>query len=153
LNDESRESYQDLREEIICVSDAMDDDCMRHYDLYLGVHVESTFPEELDDIDRGENDLGEKAQDFIDGLLAYEKLIIAFTGNVLFEIDSFRQETLDRAEKLIRSNNEEIAMYIGSMKKDTEQTVFSLAINTIATDLDFSYIEQAQLKELFRLSI
>ncbi len=150
LNDESREIYQDLRNNIIYLNNAMNDDCINANDLYLGTFVELDFAKKLDDIDRGDNEYGDKAKDIVSILHLDEQDIIKFTGNVIFDVFSDLQKTLDDAEKIINKNNETKAVYLASMKRNVDESVFAIAINTIVTDLDFSYVELIKLKEMLK---
>lgn len=150
INDESKEIYQGLRDYIIFLNNAMNDDCINANDLYLGTHVELCFPKKLDDIDRGDNEFGERAEDFVSVLHLQEQHIIKFTGNVIFDDFLDLQRILDKAEKIINKNNETKAVYLASMKRNVDESVFAIAINTIVTDLDFSYVEKIKLQEMLK---
>ena len=152
LNDESMKVYEDLRNYIVFLNDSLDADLQSENDLHLGIYIETCFPEKLNDIDRGGNEDGEgdKTEDFINNLNWYEKKIIKFTGNVIFDIFLDLQEILTETEKTIIKNNEVKVNYLASMKRNVDESIYAISISSIIEDLDFSYVEQVNLREILK---
>lgn len=150
LNDESRKIYEDLREYILSVDESMDEECKAQYSLFLGVQVEMDFPEKLEDIDRGNNELGHKAGDLLKYLSMEEDDLLDFTGNVIYEIFEDLEELLTQVEKVIAKNNDARDAYVSSMKRNIDESILNASINTIEKEINFAYVENPQLRALLR---